>query len=39
MNPFQLIGMLQHAQNLEFEKAARVRDQLAQLRNRAFFPK
>ena len=31
--------MLQHAQNLEFEKAARVRDQLAQLRNRAFFPK
>ena len=30
--------MLGHAQNLEFEKAARVRDQLAQLKNRAFFP-
>jgi len=28
--------MLGHAQNLEFEKAARVRDQLAQLKNRAF---
>ena len=28
--------MLEHAKNLEFEKAARVRDQLAQLRERAF---
>jgi excinuclease ABC subunit B len=28
--------MLEHARNLEFEKAARVRDQLAQLRERAF---
>ncbi|TDP74852.1 excinuclease ABC subunit UvrB [Roseateles toxinivorans] len=28
--------MLEHAHNLEFEKAARVRDQLAQLRERAF---
>ena len=28
--------MLEHARNLEFEKAARVRDQLAQLREQAF---
>ncbi|MDM0020426.1 excinuclease ABC subunit UvrB [Variovorax saccharolyticus] len=28
--------MLEHARNLEFEKAARVRDQLAELRERAF---
>jgi excinuclease ABC subunit B len=28
--------MLEHAKNLEFEKAARVRDQLAQLREQAF---
>jgi excinuclease ABC subunit B len=28
--------MLEHARNLEFEKAARVRDQLSQLRERAF---
>ena len=28
--------MLQHAQNLEFEKAARVRDELALLKQRAF---
>ena len=28
--------MLEHARNLEFEQAARVRDQLAQLRERAF---
>jgi excinuclease ABC subunit B len=28
--------MLEHARNLEFEKAARVRDQLAQLRDQAF---
>jgi excinuclease ABC subunit B len=28
--------MLEHARNLEFEKAARVRDQLAQLREVAF---
>jgi excinuclease ABC subunit B len=27
---------LEHARNLEFEKAARVRDQLAQLREQAF---
>jgi len=28
--------MLEHARNLEFEKAARVRDQLALLKERAF---
>jgi excinuclease ABC subunit B len=28
--------MLEHAKNLEFEKAARVRDQLALLREQAF---
>ena len=28
--------MLEHARNLEFEKAARVRDQLALLREQAF---
>ena len=28
--------MLEHARNLEFEKAARVRDQLAALREQAF---
>jgi len=28
--------MLEHARNLEFEKAARIRDQLAQLREQAF---
>jgi len=28
--------MLDHARNLEFEKAARVRDQLAHLREQAF---
>ena len=28
--------MLDHARGLEFEKAARVRDQLAQLREQAF---
>jgi excinuclease ABC subunit B len=28
--------MMEHARNLEFEKAARVRDQLAQLREQAF---
>ena len=28
--------MLEHARNLEFEKAARARDQLAQLREQAF---
>jgi excinuclease ABC subunit B len=28
--------MLEHARNLEFEKAARVRDQLAMLREQAF---
>jgi excinuclease ABC subunit B len=28
--------MLEHARNLEFEKAARVRDQLALLREKAF---
>ncbi len=28
--------MLEHARNLEFEQAARVRDQLAQLREQAF---
>ena len=28
--------MLEHAKNLEFEKAARVRDQLAHLREQAF---
>jgi excinuclease ABC subunit B len=28
--------MLEHARNLEFEKAARVRDQLAELREQAF---
>ena len=28
--------MLEHAKSLEFEKAARVRDQLAQLREQAF---
>jgi excinuclease ABC subunit B len=28
--------MLEHARNLEFEKAARVRDQLAVLREQAF---
>jgi excinuclease ABC subunit B len=28
--------MLEHARSLEFEKAARVRDQLAQLREQAF---
>ena len=28
--------MLEHAKNLEFEKAARVRDQLAALREQAF---
>jgi excinuclease ABC subunit B len=28
--------MLEHARNLEFEKAARVRAQLSQLRERAF---
>jgi len=28
--------MLDHAKNLEFEKAARVRDQLALLREQAF---
>ena len=28
--------MLEHARNLEFEHAARVRDQLAQLREQAF---
>ena len=28
--------MLEHARNLEFEKAARVREQLAQLREQAF---
>jgi excinuclease ABC subunit B len=28
--------MLEHARNLEFERAARVRDQLAQLREQAF---
>jgi excinuclease ABC subunit B len=28
--------MLEHARNLEFEKAARVRDQLAHLREQAF---
>jgi excinuclease ABC subunit B len=28
--------MLEHARNLEFEKAARVRDQLALLRQQAF---
>ncbi|WPB58448.1 excinuclease ABC subunit UvrB [Xylophilus sp. GOD-11R] len=28
--------MLEHARNLEFEKAARLRDQLAQLKSRAF---
>ena len=28
--------MLEHAKNLEFEKAARVRDQLAELREQAF---
>ena len=28
--------MLEHAKNLEFEKAARIRDQLAQLREQAF---
>ena len=28
--------MLEHARNLEFEKAAQVRDQLAALRERAF---
>jgi excinuclease ABC subunit B len=28
--------MLEHARNLEFEKAARVRDQLAQLREQVF---
>ena len=28
--------MLEHARNLEFEKAARLRDQLAQLREQAF---
>ncbi|MCU0775871.1 MAG: UvrB/UvrC motif-containing protein, partial [Ideonella sp.] len=28
--------MLEHARNLEFEKAAKVRDQLAQLREQAF---
>jgi excinuclease ABC subunit B len=28
--------MLDHARNLEFEKAARVRDQLALLREQAF---
>ncbi len=28
--------MLEHAKNLEFEKAARVRDELARLREQAF---
>ena len=28
--------MLEHARNLEFEKAARLRDQLAALREQAF---
>ena len=28
--------MLEHARNLEFEKAARLRDQLAQLKEQAF---
>jgi len=28
--------MLEHARNLEFEKAARVRDQLSQLKEQAF---
>jgi excinuclease ABC subunit B len=28
--------MLEHARNLEFEQAARVRDQLAQLKEQAF---
>lgn len=28
--------MLEHARNLEFEQAARLRDQLAQLREQAF---
>jgi len=28
--------MLEHARNLEFEKAARLRDQLGQLKARAF---
>ena len=28
--------MLEHARNLEFEKAARIRDQLAALREQAF---
>ena len=28
--------MLEHAKNLEFEKAARIRDQLAALREQAF---
>ena len=28
--------MLEHARNLEFEQAARVRDQLSQLKDRAF---
>jgi excinuclease ABC subunit B len=28
--------MLEHARNLEFEKAARLRDQLSQLREQAF---
>jgi excinuclease ABC subunit B len=28
--------MLEHARNLEFEQAARVRDQLAHLREQAF---
>ena len=28
--------MLEHARNLEFEQAARTRDQLAQLREQAF---
>ena len=29
-------AMLEHARNLEFEKAARLRDQLSELKRRAF---